>query len=51
MSAGSSITIHNLIAPTIDGVLGWRPRAVPDLMAIADDHDDEAGAAGGGRQR
>ena len=26
---GQPITIHNLIAPTIDGVLGWRPRAVP----------------------
>ena len=26
---GQPITIHNLIAPTIDGVLGWKPRAAP----------------------
>ena len=29
---GQPITIHNLIAPTIDGVLGWRAKSRTDLM-------------------
>lgn len=38
---GQPITIHNLIAPTIDGVLGMEAKSRTDLMVIADDHDDE----------
>ncbi|MGL5994815.1 MAG: portal protein, partial [Aeromonas sobria] len=38
---GQPLTIHNLIAPTIDGVLGMEAKSRTDLMVIADDHDDE----------
>ncbi|MFB2890999.1 portal protein [Aeromonas veronii] len=38
---GQPITIHNLIAPTIDGVLGMEAKSRTDLMVVADDHDDE----------
>ena len=40
MRRGRPITIHNLIAPTIDGVLGMEAKSRTDLMVIADDHDD-----------
>ncbi|WP_421233842.1 portal protein [Aeromonas jandaei] len=38
---GQPITIHNLVAPTIDGVLGMEAKSRTDLMVVADDHDDE----------
>lgn len=38
---GQPITIHNLIAPTIDGVLGMEAKSRTDLMVIADDANDE----------
>lgn len=39
---GQPLTIHNLIAPTIDGVLGMEAKSRTSLMVIADDaHDDE----------
>ncbi|WP_323063539.1 portal protein [Aeromonas jandaei] len=38
---GQPITVHNLIAPTIDGVLGMEAKSRTDLMVVADDHDDE----------
>ncbi|PTT56197.1 portal protein [Aeromonas sp. HMWF015] len=38
---GQPITIHNLIAPTIDGVLGMEAKSRTELMVIADDHDEE----------
>lgn len=36
---GQPITIHNLIAPTIDGVLGMEAKSRTDLMVLADDPD------------
>lgn len=39
---GQPITVHNLIAPTIDGVLGMEAKSRTDLMVVADDADDEA---------
>ncbi|WP_315707547.1 portal protein [Brenneria uluponensis] len=38
---GQPLTMHNLIAPTIDGVLGMEAKTRTDLMVIADDPDDE----------
>lgn len=38
---GQPITVHNLIAPTIDGVLGMEAKSRTDLMVIADDANDE----------
>ncbi|MFQ2147412.1 portal protein [Aeromonas jandaei] len=38
---GQPITMHNLIAPTIDGVLGMEAKSRTELMVIADDHDEE----------
>ncbi|CVD65565.1 hypothetical protein [Serratia marcescens] len=34
---GQPLTMHNLIAPTIDGVLGMEAKTRTDLMVIADD--------------
>ncbi|MDW6094045.1 portal protein [Vibrio rhizosphaerae] len=34
-------TMHNLIAPTVDGVLGMEAKTRTDLMVIADDPDEE----------
>lgn len=40
---GQPATVHNLIAPTIDGVLGMEAKSRTDLIAVADDaKDDEA---------
>ncbi|MFM5393159.1 portal protein [Aeromonas veronii] len=41
LERGQPLTIHNLIAPTIDGVLGMEAKSRTDLMVIADDHDEE----------
>ncbi|WP_145517549.1 portal protein [Yersinia mollaretii] len=38
---GQPLTQHNLIAPTIDGVLGMEAKTRTDLMVIADDPDEE----------
>ncbi|MDA1378681.1 portal protein [Plesiomonas shigelloides] len=38
---GQPTTIHNLIAPTIDGVLGMEAKSRTDLMVISDDVDDD----------
>ncbi|WP_173636211.1 portal protein [Paramixta manurensis] len=38
---GQPLTMHNLIAPTIDGVLGMEAKTRTDLMVIADDPTDE----------
>lgn len=38
---GQPLAIHNLIAPTIDGVLGMEAKSRTDLLVVADDHDDE----------
>lgn len=38
---GQPTTIHNLIAPTIDGVLGMEAKSRTSLMVVADDLDDE----------
>ncbi|MBM7455179.1 hypothetical protein HNR62_001039 [Oceanisphaera litoralis] len=38
---GQPATVHNLIAPTIDGVLGMEAKSRTDLMVISDDADDE----------
>lgn len=38
---GQPLTIHNLIAPTIDGVLGMEAKSRTDLMVVADDADEE----------
>ena len=35
------MTIHNLIAPTVDGVLGMEAKTRTDLLVISDDPDDE----------
>lgn len=37
---GQPSTIHNLIAPTIDGVLGMEAKSRTDLMVISDDADE-----------
>ncbi|EBS1324045.1 portal protein [Salmonella enterica subsp. enterica serovar Muenchen] len=39
---GQPKTIHNLIAPTVDGVLGMEAKTRTDLMVISDDPDEEA---------
>lgn len=38
---GQPITVHNLIQPTINAVLGMEAKTRTDLMVIADDPDDE----------
>ncbi|SHO54401.1 portal protein [Vibrio quintilis] len=38
---GQPETMHNLIAPAIDGVLGMEAKTRTDLMVMADDPDDE----------
>ncbi|AHG22187.1 portal protein [Chania multitudinisentens RB-25] len=38
---GQPLTMHNLIAPTIDGVLGMEAKTRTDLMVIADDPSPE----------
>lgn len=38
---GQPLTMHNLIAPTIDGVLGMEAKTRTDLLVIADDPDEE----------
>ncbi|WP_282476632.1 portal protein [Vibrio sp. ABG19] len=38
---GQPTTIHNLIAPTIDGVLGMEAKTRTDLLVSADDPDDQ----------
>lgn len=38
---GQPMTIHNLIAPTVDGVLGMEAKTRTDLLVISDDPDDE----------
>lgn len=40
---GQPLTIHNLIAPTIDGVLGMEAKSRTSLMVIADDANDDEG--------
>ena len=37
---GQPTTIHNLIAPTIDGVLGMEAKSRTSLMVVADDIDE-----------
>lgn len=37
---GQPLTIHNLIAPTIDGVLGMEAKTRTDLLVQADDPDE-----------
>lgn len=37
---GQPLTQHNLIGPTVDGVLGMEAKTRTDLMVIADDPDD-----------
>lgn len=38
---GQPTTIHNLIAPTIDGVLGMEAKTRTDLLVCADDPDEQ----------
>ena len=38
---GQPMTIHNLLAPTVDGVLGMEAKTRTDLLVISDDPDDE----------
>lgn len=38
---GQPATIHNLIAPTIDGVLGMEAKTRTDLLVSADDPDEQ----------
>ncbi|WP_421185585.1 portal protein [Aeromonas enteropelogenes] len=38
---GQPPLIHDLIAPTIDGVLGMEAKTRTSMMVVADDHDDE----------
>lgn len=38
---GQPLTQHNLIAPTIDGVLGMEAKTRTDLMVVADDPNEE----------
>ena len=40
---GQPVTVHNLIAPTIDGVLGMEAKSRTDLVAVSDDAKDEEG--------
>ncbi|EMH7889964.1 portal protein [Salmonella enterica] len=39
---GQPKTIHNLIAPTVDGVLGMEAKTRTDLMVVSDDPDEKA---------
>ncbi len=39
---GQPKTIHNLIAPTVDGVLGMEAKTRTDLIVVSDDPDDDA---------
>lgn len=41
LERGQPATVHNLIAPTIDGVLGMEAKSRTDLMVVSDDADDE----------
>ncbi|CTZ07035.1 portal protein [Escherichia coli] len=38
---GQPMTIHNLIAPTVDGVLGMEAKTRTDLVVMSDEPDDE----------
>lgn len=38
---GQPMTIHNLIAPTVDGVLGMEAKTRTELLVMSDDPDDE----------
>lgn len=38
---GQPNTVHNLIAPTVDGVLGMEAKTRTDLMVVADDIEEE----------
>ncbi|MEK0268281.1 portal protein [Vibrio vulnificus] len=38
---GQPTTVHNLIAPTIDGVLGMEAKTRTDLLVCADDPDEQ----------
>ncbi|MGL4486148.1 MAG: portal protein [Yersinia sp. (in: enterobacteria)] len=38
---GQPLTQHNLIAPTIDGVLGMEAKTRTDLIVVADDPDED----------
>lgn len=38
---GQPMTIHNLIAPTVDGVLGMEAKTRTDLVVMSDDPDEE----------
>ncbi|EIR2523353.1 portal protein [Escherichia coli] len=38
---GQPMTIHNLIAPTVDGVLGMEAKTRTDLLVMSDEPDDE----------
>lgn len=38
---GQPMTIHNLIAPTVDGVLGMEAKTRTDLLVMSDDPNDE----------
>lgn len=38
---GQPLTTHNLIAPTVDGVLGMEAKTRTDLMVVADDPNEE----------
>ncbi|EPI9435957.1 portal protein [Shigella flexneri] len=38
---GQLMTIHNLIAPTVDGVLGMEAKTRTDLVVMSDEPDDE----------
>ncbi|QCM71284.1 portal protein [Escherichia coli] len=38
---GQPMTIHNLIAPTVDGVLGMEAKTWTDLVVMSDEPDDE----------
>ncbi len=38
---GQPETMHNLIAPAVDGVLGMEAKTRTDLMVVADDPDEE----------
>lgn len=38
---GQPETMHNLVAPAIDGVLGMEAKTRTDLMVVADDPDEE----------
>ncbi|EPT0642431.1 portal protein, partial [Escherichia coli] len=38
---GQPMTIHNLIAPTVDGVLGMEAKTRTDLIVMSDDPNDD----------